>query len=79
MASQTDIEITALQVCNRIGMDAKLPSENMVLASWKELAHDRFSKGSVAGKTWKDKTSHNVVVERVRQFYKDHRKKMAYD
>jgi hypothetical protein len=79
MASQSDIEIAVLQICNKLGMDAKLPSDNMVIQAWRELAHDRQSKGSIAGRLYKEKDCASSVIEGVKAFYKERRRKEKYN
>ena len=48
MITQPEIEVAIFQICNRLGMNAVLPSENMVIQAWKELAYGKQSKNSIA-------------------------------
>jgi hypothetical protein len=75
MTSQSEIEVAILQICNKLGMDAKLPSENQIIQAWRELAHDKLTKDSVVGKLWHEKRVSSVIIGGVRKFYKDRRKR----
>jgi hypothetical protein len=75
MITQPEIEVAILQVCNQLGMNAVLPSENMVIQAWKELAYDKQAKNSIAGLAWREKSVRQQVINGVREFYKEKRKK----
>jgi alpha-D-ribose 1-methylphosphonate 5-triphosphate synthase subunit PhnL len=75
MSTQNEIELTVLQICNSMGLDAKLPSEANVKDSWREFIHSKDGKHSVASTVWHDKDVRNQVVDKVREFYKERRRK----
>jgi hypothetical protein len=75
MITPPEIEVAILQICNKLGMNAVLPSENMVIQAWKELAYGKESKNSIAGLVWREKSVHSKVIEGVRSFYKEKRRR----
>jgi hypothetical protein len=75
MSTQSEIELTVLQICNHIGLEAKLPSEAQIKDSWRDYVHSKDGKNSIASQVWKDKDARNQVVDKVREFYKDRRRK----
>ncbi len=75
MSTQSEIDLTVLQICNHIGLEAKLPSEAQVKDSWREYIHSKDGKNSVASNVWRDKGERDKVVDKVREFYKDRRRK----
>jgi alpha-D-ribose 1-methylphosphonate 5-triphosphate synthase subunit PhnL len=58
-----------------MGLDVKLPSDNQVKEAWKELVHSRDGKHSIASTVWHDRDVRNQVVDKVREFYKERRRK----
>ena len=75
MTTKADIELTVLHICNSMGLDAKLPSESNVKDAWREFVHSKDGKESVASKVWKDKNERNKVVDKVREFYEERRRR----
>jgi hypothetical protein len=75
MISESEVEVAILQVCNQLGMDAVLPSEQMVIDAWKILAYGKESKNSMAGVVWREKSVRQQVINGVSEFYKEKRKK----
>ena len=73
MITDAEVEVAILQICNRLGMNAVLPSQNMVIDAWRAIFHE--NKDSVASKIYKEKSVQNQVVEGVREFYKNKRRK----
>jgi len=75
MSTQSEIDFAVIQICNYMGLDVKLPSESNVKDSWREFIHGKDGKNSVASIVWKDKDVRNIVVDKVREFYKERRRK----
>ena len=73
MITQPEIEVAILQICNRLGMNAVLPSDNMIINAWKSLVYGE--KDTVAIRVYKVKEVHNQVIEGVREFYKEKRRR----
>jgi hypothetical protein len=71
--TQAEIEVAILQICNQLGMNAVLPSENMVIDAWRAIFHE--DKDSVASKIYKQREIQSQVIEGVREFYKAKRRR----
>ncbi len=74
MTTQDAIDFAVLQICNKIG-NAVLPSESNVKDAWKEFIHSKEGKNSIAHAVWRDKDIRDIVVGKVREFYKERRRK----
>lgn len=75
MSTQSEIDLTVIQICNHMGLDVKLPSEANVKDAWREFIHGKEGKNSIASVVWRDKGVRNTVVDKVRNFYKERRRK----
>jgi len=46
-----------------------------VVEAWKALAYDKINRNSTAGLAWREKSVRKQVIDGVREFYKEKRKK----
>jgi hypothetical protein len=58
-----------------MGLDVKLPSEVNVKDAWREFIHSKDGKNSISSQVWRDKCIRDQVVGKVREFYKERRRK----
>jgi len=75
MSTQSEVDLAVIQICNFMGLDVKLPSESNVKDAWRDFIHSKDGKNSVASVVWRDKGIRNTVVDKVREFYKERRRK----